>query len=402
MGYIASSTTTTVTARLTPYGRKSLLTSSNNDIISYFSLGDSDANYYTSQVLSSGQVPGPSGDLNSNSGSTNSISDNTTIRNKLVYNSIGDLYKPVGSGSFNVSEVKSYLGSTTITGNNLTQNVILKTNVTGDSLVNLFVTFGLPVSNNDISKFITTTDANYGFSDTAISGLSASKILVISIPNTQYGEIIDGKTIQLGVTTSAGTYTMYGTFQRNSTTLASQDANIRETSSKTTPTIGDNIVFLFSDNIKRPNGDATKSWSTGYGQPKPFSIGGKQLFNYTTNTASNYTADTAVGVAYLDKGFIVITDSTIVNSFVEATDKSATTITFNSMVTDVSQSIVCDALVSEFRISNNPTFTYGVDVPRVTEVGLYDSAKNLLAVGKLNTPHLLNNMYFRIEVKISV
>lgn len=400
MGYIASSTTTTVTARLTPYGRKQLL--SNNNIISYFSLGDSDANYYTNQVLTSGQVPGSSGDLNSNSGSTNSIYNNISIRNKLVYNSNGDLFKPVGSGSFNVNEVKSYLGTTTITGDNLTQNVVLKTNLTGDSLVNLFVSFGLPVSNNDLSKFTITTDANYGYSDTAVSGLSASKILVISIPNTQYGEIIDGKTIELGITTTAGTYTCYSTFQRGSTNLAAQDANIRETSSKTTPTIGDNIAFLFSDNIKKPNNDTTKSWGTGYGQSKPFSVGGKELFNYTSNVASSYTADTAIGVTYLDKGFIVITDPTIVDSFLEATDTSATTLTFNSMVTDISQSIGCDALVSEFRKSTNPTFSYGIDVPRVTEIGLYDESKNLIAVGKLNPPHLLNNMYFRIEVKISV
>ena len=45
MGYIASSSTTTVTARLTPYGRKKLLSTSNSDIISSFALGDSDANY---------------------------------------------------------------------------------------------------------------------------------------------------------------------------------------------------------------------------------------------------------------------------------------------------------------------------------------------------------------------
>jgi len=401
MGYIASSTTTTVTARLTPYGRKKLLSTTGADFVSSFVLGDSDANYQTNQVLSSGQVPGEGGNLNSVSGTTNSVSDNISVRNKLIYN-LSETFKPVGVGSFNINESQSYLGTVTITGDTMSQDLIDRTDYTVNSLVNTFNTFGLPLKSSDIVKFTTTTNTNNGYSDTAISSLGNADVLVMSIPNAQYGEVIDAKTIQLGITTSAATYTCYAAYQRTSTSVGDQDANMRETSSNTTPAIGDNIAFLFSDGINRPNGDATKSWATGYGSAKPYSVAGKQLFNYVDNSASSLTADTAIGVAYLDKGFIVITDSTIIGEYVEATDSSASTLTYNSLTTDITQNIVCDALVSEFRMSMNPTFTYGVDTPRVTEIGLYDSTNTLVAVGKLNAPHLLNNMYFRIEVNISV
>lgn len=44
MGFIPNATTTTLTAKLTPIGRQ-LLRSTNNNLITKFSLGDSDANY---------------------------------------------------------------------------------------------------------------------------------------------------------------------------------------------------------------------------------------------------------------------------------------------------------------------------------------------------------------------
>lgn len=402
MGYIASSSTTTVTARLTPYGKKKILSSNNSDFVSYFSFGDSDANYQTNQLLNSGEVPSSSGDLNIYSGTSNGAFNDISIRNKLIYDSYGNLYKPVGYGSFDINEVQKYIGTKIISGNTLTQNKINRTDYTTDSLTNLFNTFGLPLKTNDIAKYTTTTNANGGYLDTCISGFSNQEILVISIPSNQLGEIIDGKTIKLDINSSGVTYNCYGSFLKNNTSNDTQDTNLKETSTLISPMIGDNIVLLFSDNIKKPNGDVSKSWSTGFGNAKPFTIGSKHLFNYITNTNQNYTADTSIGIAYLDKGFIVITDNTIVSNFNELLDVSATTVTYNSLSTEIMQSFVCDALVSEFRKSSNPTFTYGVNTPRITEIGLYDNLYNLIAIAKLNKPYELNSNYFRIEVKISL
>jgi hypothetical protein len=49
-----------------------------------------------------------------------------------------------------------------------------------------------------------------------------------------------------------------------------------------------------------------------YGTVKPFSLN-NLLYNLQTNSNIGVSADTMVGVAYLDKGLIVITDPTIAN-----------------------------------------------------------------------------------------
>ena len=144
--------------------------------------------------------------------------------------------------------------------------------------------------------------------------------------------------------------------------------------------IGNNICFLFCDTIKKPNGNGSLSWSTGWNTYKPFSVNHKSLFNYLNNTNLGLSADTAVGVAYLDKGFIVITNPTIVSNF-NLLSASTTTISFNSYVTKVSYDVTCVVNRGEFQLSNNPTFVNG-DTPRVSEIALYDSSGNLIAIAK--------------------
>ena len=62
MGFQASATSVTIRARLTKLGREEIL-KKNNSIFSHFILGDSDANYYTSEPLPTGTVPVNSGNL---------------------------------------------------------------------------------------------------------------------------------------------------------------------------------------------------------------------------------------------------------------------------------------------------------------------------------------------------
>jgi hypothetical protein len=155
--------------------------------------------------------------------------------------------------------------------------------------------------------------------------------------------------------------------------------------------MGNNVVFLFSDSVKKPNGNTSLSWSSGYGSNKPFSLGGKQQYNLLTNTSLAQTADTAVGIAYLDKGFIVITEPTIVNNFNPlSSGGTATTVTFDSVSTDVSQNITCIADRGEFGNSTNTTFGVG-DIPRISEVALYDTNNNLIAVAKPDR-HITKNV----------
>lgn len=400
MGFNSTANTTTLIAKFTPIGRQ-LLVSNNNSLITAFSLGDSDANYRVSLPLETGEIPTESGDIGANSTVSNSTSPAPQIRSVLMVNGSGALLKYVESESVNISSEVISNGLVTISGSNLSYDIINRNDTTTDPLVNLFYSFGLPLDSTQDNLYTGVTLTNGGFSGTAISGIAQENILVIGIANSTYGELLDGKAIRLDLPTTAGTMTIYSTFQNRSSALTIQDVNITETSPTTAP-ISSNIAFLFSDNIMTPNGgDPNYSWATGFGTLKPFSVNQKQLFNLSTNTNLAQTADTAVGIAYLDKGLLVITDQTIVNAF-QLSGASATTVTSNSVSTAVFQNITCIANRGEFGGSTNPTFGPS-DVPRISEVCLYDVNGNLIALAKPDRHILKNvNQFLAIGVKISL
>ena len=62
---------------------------------------------------------------------------------------------------------------------------------------------------------------------------------------------------------------------------------------------------------------------------------------------------------------------------------TGTTINFNHGRTTVSQSVTCLAKRGEFGASTNKTWNNG-DIPRITELGLYDNSNDLIAIAKLN------------------
>jgi hypothetical protein len=54
---------------------------------------------------------------------------------------------------------------------------------------------------------------------------------------------------------------------------------------------------------------------------------------------------------------------------------------------------------NQYNTSNNPTFDSTQDDVYVTEAGIYDDNKNLVAIGKLNTPIKKNgNKLFTLEL----
>jgi hypothetical protein len=398
MGYINTATTLTLTAKLTPLGRQKMV-STNNALIKTFSLGDSDANYYTNLTLGTGEIPGMGGDIGPNNTISNSTTQSVGMKTMLIVNTSGTLTKPVASQSINILSEILHNGMVTVSGANLTQSVINRNDITTDSLVNLYYSFGLPLNINDDTKYTGVTYMNGGFSDTALSGLSVSKILVIGIDNANYGECIDGKTVKIEIPTSAGTYTIYSTYQGGVNTLTTLDTLTSDNALQTNK-FGNNIAALVSDDIMKPNGgDALLSWATGYNTEKPFSINKKQTYNFQTNSNLGVTADTLVGMVYLDKGFAVITDQTIVNNFSATT---ATTTTFNSISTNVYQSVTCIADRGEFGSTTNPTFDIG-DIPRISEVGLFDDGGNLIAVAKTDR-HINKNVneFLALGIKITL
>jgi hypothetical protein len=401
MGYNNTATTLTLTARLTPIGRQKMI-STNNGLIKTFSLGDSDANYYTNLLLLTGEVPSIAGNIGVNNTTSNSTAKSNGLKSTLIVNSNGLITKPVSSQSTTILMEDQHIGYNTISGSNLTFSHINGTDYTTNEKTNLFYSFGLPIKQSDFTNFTATTSTSGGFANTAFSGFAVDKILVISINNSTYGELIDGKSLKLDFTTTGGTYSIYSTYQYGSQPLNILDTLYTDNNNLATNSISNNISMLVCDSIMTPNGgDPSLSWSTGYNLNRPFSLNGKKAYNYQTNTNLSLTADTLVGMAFLDKGFLVITDPTIVNSYV-ASAATATTVSFDSVSTGVYQIISCIADRGEFGSSTNPTFEYN-DIPRISEVGLYDDVGNLIAYAKPDRQITKNiNEFLALSIKISV
>ena len=179
MGFNTTANTITLTAKLTPIGRQRLV-STNNALISSFSLGDSDANYNVPLTLATGQIPAEAGEIGSNASVSNSTTLNANIKSRLIVNN-GSLTKPVENQSTLVSVQQSSNGVTSVSGTNLSQVVINRNNYNTDSLVNLFYSFGLPLNSSDDNNYTGVTYTNGGYSDTALSGLAQTNIIVFGI-----------------------------------------------------------------------------------------------------------------------------------------------------------------------------------------------------------------------------
>lgn len=379
MGFLKNTSTIELKAKLTPEGRRKLVTN-NNTLITSFRLGDSDALYTVFSGLTGGQVPQISG--NNEGKDVNNGGVGYRLKSVINYKPT-IINKPVEIPSISVNTTFESLGfnDLTFTGGSLSQLMVNLNDKNTDTFVNLFYSFSLPITSADFNKYNTVLSNAGGFADTALSGVAQENILVIGIDGEEYSELIDGKTIKMSVTTTGSTYDLYSTFESRGTSLINEDSNVVDTSPNLTQ-FGPNVALLFSDSIKRPNGDITKSWSTGYALNKPFSVNSKSLFNL--NSTTNNEADNAVGIAYLDKGLIVVTEPEIVDAFsLTGTSSSATTISFNTVRNRVSQSVTCIANRGEFSVSNNSTWSSN-DIPRITEIGLYDSSNTLIAIGKLN------------------
>jgi hypothetical protein len=394
MGFNLSSTTINLVAKLTPIGRQKLVTT-NSNLVSSFSLGDSDANYYVSSELMSGQVPSLAGNINTSNG----VASNYNIKSFVVLNQNGSISKPIEQSSVKILTNQTSNGFNTISGSNLTHIVVDRLNTT-NSYVNLFYSLGLPLTDKEVNTYSGVSSTFGGYSDTSYSALGVTNVGVIAINNNTYGEVIDGKTIKVTIPTSSTTYNIYGTFKNKNANPSVEDNNINETS-PIARGFGDNIVFLFSDEIQTPNGSSATTWSSGYNLLKPYSLNNKNLFSDTTLVGLGLSADTIVGMVHLDKGIITILNPQILSDMGGVMD-TGTTVSFNSLNTQVSQIFTCIAERGEFGASTNRTFALG-DSPRISEVGLYDSNNNLIAIGKLDR-HVTKNIneFLALSIKIEL
>ncbi len=393
MGFISNgSENIKIVTKLTPYGRQQILRNSNTNVIKYFSLGDSEANYQSPLSLNDGEIPVIGG--NQTGGFT--MSDGYDIKNKIFVDNIGNTKKAVGADSSTINVGKTKVGQKTLDNTKLQQFKIDRRDFNSDNRVNWLYSLGLPITNSDKALYTTVNNTNGGFSNTALSTINNDEVLLYSIDDSEYGELIDGKSIHL-VLDGSETYNIYGTFQSNLTPRETQDTKYKEITNSSN-TISSNIIFLFSDNIQKPNNDDTKSWSTGFSRTRPYSVNGKELFNLIDDSERNLVKDVCVGVAYLDKGIIAITHPTIVN---DTLNHSNAELTLNSIYTEISIDITCTVGRGEFTTSQNKT--YNDEDVRVSEIGIYDGSNNLIALSKPNRHIIIgNNEYKVFNIKISV
>ena len=412
MGFIDTATTVTIRARLTNLGRKKILENTNS-IFSHFTLGDSDANYYTSDKLTSGRVPTNSGDIGANGLTNDNIYTNVGINSKLYVNVSPFTNKVVKLGSSQVTPNLLTVGETTVSGDNLTYLQIDRT-LSNTQNTNYFKSLSFPLTSGQLTFFTTLTSLGNqdGWLDTAFSGQGVDKVLIGIIDNSKYGELIDGKSIKLslpvytgftsgGTGTGITTYEIYSTFPKTTIPKTDLDSDYIDRSSypKSLFSRPINVSYLVSDDLQKPNNDSSKSWSTGYDTFKPFSLNGKELINVQSVLSTGINADKIVGVVYLDKGIFTITDQTIVNNVATNFSGDVETTTTNnplglyyytggsyncvvdSIQKDLVQNIVCIAARGEFYNSQNETLTVTDDV-RISEVAITDVSGNVLAIGK--------------------
>lgn len=400
MGLSNETTNISMVAKLTPFGRQELLRNSSSSI-THFALGDSDANYGTTYPLETGEMPDISGNLSRNGNSNNSTADGYKPRSLLYADAMGNKKKKVQTGSDNVINSKNKLGRTTLSASSMTYDIVSLADYDTDSRVNWFYSFRLPITASDKALFGVSNSSSGGYADTAYSAISQDEILVVGIPSTEYGEMIDGKSIKMEISGNT-MYSIYSTYQKTLTPNKNLDASYKETSFNSA-IFGNNIAFLFSDNIQPPNNDSTLTWGSKYGTTKAFT-NGKLKFNYKADNNTSTFVDKIVGIAYLDKGLIVITDPTIVGGLGGTiTDLTgSTTVQYDSISTQVTQEITCIADRGEFGTSSNTTYNIG-DTTRISEIILLDKDDNVMAVAKPDR-HIEKSaqQFLALGVKISV
>ena len=210
-----------------------------------------------------------------------------------------------------------------------------------DKKGNYFISFNLPYKS---SALPTACDVSTTFPE--LQQLNVDQIIIVPIPTEFYSEFIDGRTITMTVPVNGSSTP---NLLSGVTLISSTYTAVKPLKSESSILLGDNIVFLFSDDINKPYTGKTRSeiddvidnstvssWDpTGEYKDRPGAtsyVEIKDKYNtdqrpisgvsYAVSVANGYpdnrdgyNYDIPCGFAVLDKGFIIITHPQIVNSF---------------------------------------------------------------------------------------
>jgi len=364
-----------------------------------------------------------------------------------------NLFKPVENFISTRQEVSKII---TLNGSSLSYTLCDRTDLASVES-NYFTSFNLPAVVEDFlsgSTFAKSNPENYQ--------LNVDKIIISPIARENYSETIDGRSITFAVPQDSASglsaktivSSTYGSLQKsqsdsmlgsNIAFLFSDDINKPYTGTTESGSI-DNAgnstwnTTRFSDRpaaVSYQNVDAADVNS----DQRNFSSVNLSVSvpeEYPTLTNQGYNYDVPVGFVALDKGFMVLTHPDIVDNFnfnkgqhvstgdINTGIGSGTTDIYFSSSTESSvvysdidvvfkNSIICLAFPGEFNFSSNPTWdiqknldekaagTNNYDPIYVSEVGLYNTKQELVAIAKLDRPvkkTYTNLITFTIEIDV--
>lgn len=374
MGFVPG-ITTQIEAFLTEKGAQQLMESGINNI-KYFAVSDNASNYVTSTPLNLNEVFSLSGKYLVN-GKQLSILNETTMDSRILVDNSGETFKSFegDSGTIMLDQIEGTLN--TVTAISIYPYDVDRTDTTSQYL-NWISDLKLPYGSGDNSLWTATFSSN-GYSNTSISDMNTDNFLIFVIDGIKHS-YIDGKTIKFTIPYLSGSVDTYGTYINTNYTKSSYDGLSNETS-QYLRRFGSNVVLLFCDDIQKPNADATKSWSTGYDYGNgAFSQGNKSLANFIASSGVN--KDVAVGMAFLDKGVIVIFNNVLYNGYINRLTNNLQ-LQNKNIVRRTVANYVCDLPIGKFVKSLNTTYSTGNSV-RISSIGLYNSNKELVALGRFS------------------
>jgi hypothetical protein len=391
MGFVPG-LTIQIEAFLTEKGAEQLMSSGVGDI-KYFSVSDDASNYSTSELLGLNQMISLTGKYLVNNKQL-SVVNLTTLESKIFVDNSAETYKTFESDSGSILLEKNIEFKYEINSAGI-YDYVLNTSGTTSEYLNWVKDLKLPYGGADNSLW-NTTYSNGGYSDTAIADMNTSNFLVFVIDSSQFS-YIDGKSMKFTIPYLSGSVVCYSSYINTNMGASFYDSQVNDLSSNITR-FGPNTVLLFADDIQRPNADLSKSWATGYNfNNAPYSQGGKYLSNF--NAVPGRNKDVAVGVAYLDKGVIVIFNPVLFAGYVNRTNTSIS-LTNNNLIRRTVSNYICDLPIGKYYRSQNSTFSIGTPV-RLTSIGLYNTNKELVAIGRFNS-QVEKNMGERLTILVKI
>lgn len=322
---------------------------------------------------------------------------------------------------------------TTVNDSGLTYTLCDRTDLTSKE-ANYFISFKIPHTESVLA-----TGSTLSLQNPHLQQMNVDRMVISPIPREYYNEMIDGRSV---------TFTVPQTGSTTMTVVSSTYSELTKFQNSTL--LGNNIAFLFADDINLPRTGTTTGGASSFlprttwnvnpfvNRPqahaysdlessdintdqRPWSgvnLAVQVQQNYPTTTNQGYNYDIPVGYISLDKGFLVLTHPDIVDNIpwdegLELHTNAATSgttnmyfsggasvsqVTFNDININFRTSVVCLALPTEFVFSTNPSWnlafniqeldngTNGFEPVQVTEIGLYNKNDELIAVAKLDRP----------------